>query len=108
MIWRKNHLFVNDEIFPEMCIVVKHAIDENKTQTIHKLITDSNGDQKKSLLPGYNDPITLETALNMFLFIRLLTFVQNFHCLRVHNLITHFGRWILLCLLVQTYLRGLL
>ena len=44
MIWRKNPLFVN---FQKSCMAVKHAIDENKTQTIHKLITDSNGDQKK-------------------------------------------------------------
>ena len=26
-------------------MAVKYAIDENKTQTIHKRITDSNGDQ---------------------------------------------------------------
>ena len=30
-------------------MAVKHAIDENKTQTINKQITDSNGDQKKLL-----------------------------------------------------------
>ena len=47
VIWRKNPLFVNFEIFQKSCMAVKYAIDENKTQTIHKRITDSNGDQKK-------------------------------------------------------------
>ena len=28
-------------------MTVKHVIDENKTQTIHKRITDPNGDPKK-------------------------------------------------------------
>ena len=28
-------------------MAVKHAIDENKTQTIRKRITDTNGGQKK-------------------------------------------------------------
>ena len=28
-------------------MAVKYAIGENKTQTIHKRIIDSNGDQKK-------------------------------------------------------------
>ena len=45
--WQKNALFVNFEIFQKSCMAVKYAIDENKTQTIHKRITDSNGDQKK-------------------------------------------------------------
>ena len=44
VIWRKNPLFVN---FQKSCMAVKNAIDENKTQTIHKRIADSNGDQKK-------------------------------------------------------------
>ena len=47
VIWRNNPLFVNLEIFQKSCMTVKYAIDENKTQTIHKRITDSNGDQKK-------------------------------------------------------------
>ena len=61
-------------------MVVKHAINENKTQTIHKRITDSNGDQKKIfniintllgrqkklVLPDYNDPITLASTFNMY------------------------------------------
>ena len=56
----------------------------------------SNGDQKKLFnivntllgrrkplgLPDYNNPITLVSTFNMFLLIRLLTFVQSFHCLR--------------------------
>ena len=61
-------------------MAVKHAIDENKTQTIHKRITDSNDDQnklfniiktllgrqKKLVLPDYNDPITLASTFNMY------------------------------------------
>ena len=61
-------------------MVVKHAIDENKTQTIHKRITDSNGDlkklfniikilwgrQKKLVLPDYNYQITLASTFNMY------------------------------------------
>ena len=61
-------------------MAVKHAIDENKTQTIHKRITDSNGDQKrlfniiktllgrqnKLVLPDYNDLITLASTFNMY------------------------------------------
>ena len=45
VIWRKNPLFVIFQIFQKSCMAVKYAIDENKTQTIHKRITDSNGDQ---------------------------------------------------------------
>ena len=81
MIWRENPLFVNLEIFQKSCMAVKHAIDENKTQTIHKRITDLNGDQKKLfniiktllgrqkklMLPDYNDPITLASTFNMCL-----------------------------------------
>ena len=103
-------------------MAVKNAIDENKTQTIHKRIADSNGDQKKLfniiktllgrqkklVLPDYSDPITLASTFNMYFMIRLRTSVQSFHCLRVHYRRTHLGRWILLCLLVQTYLTGLL
>ena len=44
VIWRENSLSVNFEIFQKSCMAVKHAIDENKAQTIHKRITDSNGD----------------------------------------------------------------
>ena len=61
-------------------MAVKYAIDENKTQTIHKRITDSNGDQKKLfniiktllgrqkklVLPDYSDPITLAATFNMY------------------------------------------
>ena len=47
VIWRKKLRFVNFEIFQKSCMAVKYPIDENKTQTIHKRITDSNGDQKK-------------------------------------------------------------
>ena len=49
VIWQKNPLFVNFENYLKIFITVKHAIDDNKTQTIHKRITDSNGDQKKLL-----------------------------------------------------------
>ena len=80
VIWRNNLLFVNFEIFQKSCMAVKHAIDENKTQTIHKEIIDSNGDQKKLfhiiktllgrqkklVLPDYNDPITLACTFNMY------------------------------------------
>ena len=80
VILRKNPLFVNFEIFQKSCVAVKHAIDENKTQAIHKRITDSNGDQnklsniiktllgrqKKLVLPDYNDPITLASTFNMY------------------------------------------
>ena len=41
VIWWKNYLVVN---FSETVMAVKYAIDENKTQTIHKQITDSNND----------------------------------------------------------------
>ena len=80
VIWRKNPLFVNFENFQKSCMAVKYAIDENKTQTIHKRITDSNGDQnklfniiktllgrqKKLVLPDYSDPITLASTFNMY------------------------------------------
>ena len=100
-------------------MAVKHAIDENKTQTIHETITDSNGDPKKlfnimNTLLGHQCCLIIVTQsllrlhLICILFIRLRTFVQSFHCLRVHYLLTHLGRWIPLCLLVQIYLRGLL
>ena len=95
-----------------------------KLKTIHKRITDSNGDQKKRfniiktllgrqkklVLLDYNDPLTLASTLILIciLWITLRIFVQSFHCLRVHYLRTHLGRWILLCLLVQTYITGLL
>ena len=60
-------------------MAIKYDIDENKTQSIHKLITDSNGDQKKLfniiktllgsqkklVLPDYSDPITLASTFNM-------------------------------------------
>ena len=80
VIWRKNPLFVNFEIFHKSCMAVKYAIDENKTPTIHKRITDSHGDQKKLfniiktllgrqkklVLPDYSDPITLASTFNMY------------------------------------------
>ena len=79
VIWRKNPMFVNLEIFQKSCMAVKYAIDENKTRTIHKRIPDSNGDQKKLfniiktllgcqkklVLPDYSDPITLASTFNM-------------------------------------------
>ena len=91
VILRKNPLFVNFEIFQKSCVAVKYAIEENKTQTIHKRITDSNGDQKKLfyiiktllgrqkklVLPDYSDPITLASTFNIcILLIRLRTSVQ--------------------------------
>ena len=98
IIWRKNPLCKKFE----SCMVVKHAIDENKTQVIQKKITESNGDQKKLfnivntllgrpqqlVLPDYNNPITLVSTFNMFLLIRLLEFVQSFNCLRAHYPLT--------------------
>ena len=48
----------------------------------------------------------LRLHLICILLIRLRTSVQSFHCLRVHYRRTHLGRWIPLCLLVQTYLTG--
>ena len=98
VIWRKNPLCINLEIFQESGMAVKHAIDENKTQVIQKKITESNGDQKKLfnivnillgcrkqlVLPDYNNPITLASTFNMFLLRRLQTIVQSFHCLRAH------------------------
>ena len=71
-------------------MAVKYAIDENKTQTIHKRITDSNGDQKKLfniiktllgrqkklVLPDYSDPITLASTFNMYFIDRLRTSMQ--------------------------------
>ena len=122
VIWRKNPLCIHLEIFQESCMSVKHAIDENKTQVIQKKITESNGDQKKLfnivntllgrrkqlVLPDYNNPITLASTFNMFLLIRLQTFVQSFHFLRAHYPLTRLSRWILLCLIVQFCLRVLL
>ena len=80
VIWRKNPLCINFELFQESCMAVKHAIDENKTQVIQKKITESNGDQKKLfnivntllgrrkqlVLSDYNNPITLASTFNMF------------------------------------------
>ena len=80
VIWRKNPLCINFEIFQQSCMAVKHAIDENKTQVIQKKITESNDDQKKLfnivntllgrrkqlVLPDYNNPITLASTFNMF------------------------------------------
>ena len=80
VIWRENPLFVYFDNFHKSCMAVKYAIDENKTQTIHKRITDSNCDQKKLLillktllgrqkklvLPDYSDPITLASTFNMY------------------------------------------
>ena len=122
VIWRRNPLCIHFEIFQESCMAVKHAIDENKTQVIQKKITESNGDQKKLfnivntllgrrkqlVLPDYNNPITLASTFNMFLLIRLQTFVQSFHCLRAHYPLTRLSRWILLCLIEQFCLRVLL
>ena len=61
-------------------MTVKCVIDKNKTQTIHKRITDSNGNQKKLLniiktllghqkkleLPDYSDPINIASTFNMY------------------------------------------
>ena len=80
VIWRENPLFVNFENFQKSCMAVKYAIDENKSQTIHKRITYSNGDQKKFfniiktllgrqkklVLPDYSGPITLASTFNMY------------------------------------------
>ena len=80
VIWRENRLFINFEIFIKSCMTVKYAIYENKTQTIHKRITDSNGDQKKLfniiktllgrqnklVVSDYSDPITLVSTFNMY------------------------------------------
>ena len=94
----------------------------DKHAPFQKKITESNGDQKKLfnivntllgrrkqlVLPDYNNPITLASTFNMFLLIRLQTFVQSFHCLRAHYPLTRLSRWILLCLIVQFCLRVLL
>ena len=122
VIWGENPLLVNFLIFQKSCMAVKYAIDENKTQTIHKRITDSNGDQKKLfniiktllggqkklVLPDYSGPITLASTFNMYVIDKIAEHPCSFHCLRVHYRRTHLGRWILLCLFVQTYLTGLL
>ena len=42
VIWLKNYLCKQ-----EICMAVKHAIDENKTQVIQNKMTESNGDQQK-------------------------------------------------------------
>ena len=57
------------------------------------------GRRKQFVLPDYNNPITLASTFNMFLLIRLQTFVQSFHCLGAHYPLTRLSRWILLCLL---------
>ena len=120
--WRKNPLCIHFESFQESCMAVKHATDENKTQVIQNKITESIGDQKKIfnivntllgrrkqlMLPDYNNSITLVSSFNMFLLIRLQTFVQSYHCLRAHYPLTRLSRWILLCLIVQFCLRILL
>ena len=46
--------------------------------------------RKQLVLPDYNNPITLASTFNMFLLIRLQTFVQSFHCLRAHTPLTCF------------------
>ena len=73
-------------------MVVKYAIDENKTQTIHERITDSNGDQKKLfniikttlgcqkklVLPDYSDPITLASTFNMYFIDKIVNIRAEF------------------------------
>ena len=112
-------LCINVEIFQESCMAVNMLLMRIKLQVIQKKITESNGDQKELfnivntllgrrkqlVLPDYNNPITLASTFNVFLLIRLQTFVQSFHCLRVYYPLT---RWILLCLIVQFCLRVLL
>ena len=69
IIWRKNPLCINFEIFQESCMAVKHAIDENKSQVIQKKIYKSNGDQKKlfnivnTLLGRRNNNIYLKSNI---------------------------------------------
>ena len=73
-------------------MAVKYAIDENKTQTIHKRITDSNGDQKKLfniikillgcqkklVLSDYSDPITLASTFNMYFIDKIVNIWAEF------------------------------
>ena len=84
VIWRKNPLFVNFEIFQKSFIAVKYAIDENKTQTIHKRITDSNGDQKnlsniiKTLL-GRQKKFVLPEFLTFTLILQIMSHKVSFN-----------------------------
>ena len=73
-------------------MAVKYAIDKNKTQTIHKQITYSNGDQKKLfnitktllgcqkklVLLDYSDPITLASTFNMYFINKIVNIRAEF------------------------------
>ena len=105
VIWRKNPLFVNLENFQKSCMAVKYAMDENKTQTIHKRITDSNGDQKKLfniiktllgrqkklVLPDYSNPITLSSIFNMYFIDKIANICAEFPLLESSLLLYSFG-----------------
>ena len=105
VIWRKNLLFINFEICQKSCMAVKYAIVENKTQTIHKRITDSNGDQKKLfniiktllgrqkilVLPDYSDPITLASTFNMYFIDKIASICAEFPLLESSLPLYSFG-----------------
>ena len=85
-IWRKNHIVINFQIYQESCLAVKNAINEGKTKLIQKKIVDSKSDQrqlfkivetllgrtKQIVLPEYQNPPSLASRLNVFLWIRLI------------------------------------
>ena len=47
LIWRKNPITINFDIYIESCKAVKLAIENSKAELIKKKVTDCNGDQKK-------------------------------------------------------------
>ena len=87
VIWCKN-----------LSIYTKSIGDPKK---IFNIVNTLLGRRKKLMLPDYNNSITLVSTFNMFLLIRLQTFLQSYHCLRAHYPLTRLSRWILLCLIVQ-------
>ena len=85
-IWRKNPIVINFQIYQESCLAVKNSINESKIKVIQMKIVDSKGNQKQLfkivetllgrtkeiVLPEYQDPASLASRFNMFLWIRLI------------------------------------
>ena len=65
---------------------------------IFHIVNTLLGCRKQLVLPDYNNPITLASTFNIFVLIKLRTFVQSFHWLRAHYPLIRFSRWILICL----------
>ena len=49
IIWRKNPIVVNFEIYQDSCTAVKNAIGESKTYVMQEEIAKTKGDYKELL-----------------------------------------------------------